>query len=418
MNSLPNRRFWLSWLCVVLCAFAIFFTVPLARSISNFVSTHLGRSFFGFFVLMAATVTFVGIFYLLYVRLKIRTLKNYIWLTLVSGAYVYFTLKLWENPEEAVHFIEYGILGFLLFLALRHHLNDEGIYLAAFLAGSLVGIFDEIIQWIVPGRYWDIRDVGLNALSSGLFLIIMWKGIRPKLPYQSIQPKSIKIISILLAANLILLGLCFSNRPARVHKYTEIFPLLSGLKKQEAMSELRYTHIDPEIGEFYSRITVEELKQIDNRKSEEYGNFLRDRKDRDYDEFLRVVTGYTNPFLHEMRVHIFRRDAKYETALAATDPSEKRENFFIAFKENLILEKYFGKTLAISSYKWDKVKLEEATAVIDANSYYKSPVSKPRFILVNEVIMWTIILCILIFLFILNILTKERSDLTESKEKT
>lgn len=415
MKSPPNRRCWLSWLEVVLCALAIFFTVPLARSITNFVSVHIGRAFFGFAVLLAAGATFIGIFYLLYVRLKIRTVNNYIWLTLVSGAYVYFTLKLWKSPEEAVHFIEYGILGFLLFFAFRHHIDDKGIYLVAFLAGSLVGIFDEIIQWIVPDRYWDFRDVGLNALSSGLCQILLWKGIRPKLPSKKIRPKSIKIISTFLAANLILIGLCFSNRSARVHNYAEIFPFLSGLKKQEAMSELRYTHKNPEIGAFFSRITLKELEQIDNQKFKEFGSFLRDWKDRGYAEFLQVVPGYTNPFLHEIRVHIFRRNKKYESAMAATDPSEKEENFFIAFKENLILEKYFRKTLLSSPYKWEKAKLDRFMAMIDTTAFYKSPVSKPRFIVINEVMMWVIILCVLIFLFVLNSLVKKRPDLIEQK---
>jgi len=416
MDSLSKRMCRFSWVWVALCALVIFFTVPLARSIQNFVSAHIGRSFFGFAVLLATGATFAVIFYVLYVRLKIRAVKNYFWLVFISGTYVYFTLKLWKNPEEAVHFIEYGILGLLLFRALRHHMDDQGIYLAAFLAGSLVGIFDEIIQWIVPGRYWDFRDVGLNALSSGLFQILLWKGIRPKLRSPKIQTKSVKIISALLAANLILIGLCFSNRSARVQKYTEILPFLSGLKKQEAMSELRYLHKDPEIGAFYSRITLEELEHIDNQKSEEYGSFLRDWEDGEYAEFLRLVPGYTNPFLHEIRVHIFRRDKKFEIAMEAKDSSEKEENLFIAFKENLILEKYFGKTLARSPYQWDKVKRDGIEAAIDTTSFYKSSVSRPRFISVNEAMMWTVILCVLILLFVLNVRIKKSAFLEQKSE--
>lgn len=402
MKSNPHGKQWLSWLWVFLCALAIFFTVPLARTIQNFVSEHIGRTFFGIAVLVAAGATFVGVFYLLYVRLKIRDVKNYIWLTLVSAAYVYFTIKLWKHPEEAVHFIEYGILGLLLFRAFRHHIDDKSIFLAAFLAGSLVGIFDEVLQWIVPDRYWDFRDVRLNALSSGLIQILMWKGIRPELPSMKIHSKSIRIISYLLAANLILIGLCFSNRSERVRKYTEIFPFLSGLKKQEAMSELRYTHKDPEIGAFYSRITVENLKQIDTQKSQEYGNALKEWEDKDYGKYLEVFPGYITPFLHEIRVHIFRRDRMYQTAMEAIDPQEKKENFFIAFKENLILEKYFGQTLASSPYKWEKAQLDNAKAMINPTQFYKSPVSRPRFISVNEAMMWAIILSVLIFLFILN----------------
>jgi len=188
--------------------------------------------------------------------------------------------------------------------------------------------------------------------------------------------------------------------------------------RQTLFSELRYTHKDPEIGAFYSRVTLKELEQIDNQKSDEFGSFLRDWKNREYADFLHVVPGYTNPFLHEIRVHIFRRDKKYETAIAATKPSDKEANFFIAFKENLILEKYFGKTLASSSYKWEKAKLDRVMGMIDTTPFYKSPVSKSRFITMNEVMMWILILCALISLFVLNILIKKRPGLFEQKSKT
>jgi len=182
------------------------------------------------------------------------------------------------------------------------------------------------------------------------------------------------------------------------------------------MSELRYLHKDPEIGAFYSRITLEELEHIDNQKSEEYGSFLRDWEDGEYAEFLRLVPGYTNPFLHEIRVHIFRRDKKFEIAMEAKDSSEKEENLFIAFKENLILEKYFGKTLARSPYQWDKVKRDGIEAAIDTTSFYKSSVSRPRFISVNEAMMWTVILCVLILLFVLNVRIKKSAFLEQKSE--
>ena len=142
MKLTKLRKIALSWLWVFLCALAIFFTVPLARTIQDFVTTHAGRSFFGYSVLFAAVFTFFVLGYILYFHLKIRRYSNYVWLVLISAIYIYFTLKLWANPEEAIHFIEYGLLGFFLFRALRHHIDDASIYLAAFLMGTLFGTFD------------------------------------------------------------------------------------------------------------------------------------------------------------------------------------------------------------------------------------------------------------------------------------
>lgn len=397
------RTIVFSWLWAFLCALAIFFTVPLARKIQNLVSTLVGRSFFGYLVLFAAAATFLGAGYILYFRLKIRKLPNYLWLVFISAIYVYFTLKLWANPEEAVHFIQYGLLGFFLFRAFHHHIDDKGIYLAAFLGGTLTGTFDEILQWIVPGRYFDLRDVGLNALSSALFQILLWKGIRPKLLDDKIRPRSIRIVSVLLAANLLLLGLCLSNTPQRVKKYTKAIPFLSGLERQEAMSEFKFKHKDPEIGIFYSRLTLEELKNIDTYRGEEFGNTLREWQNQDYAEYLRIFPGSITPFLHEIRVHIFRRDKRLERAQSSFDESVQRENFFIAYKENLILEKYFGRTLAESPHSWDEAQKKEILKRIDPETQYKSPVSAGIWATVNERVTWIIIAAILIGLFIINL---------------
>jgi len=403
MKALRSRKILFSWIWAFLCALVIFFTVPLARKIQDLVTIHIGRSFFGYVVLFSAASTFLVLGYTLYFRLKIRALSNYIWLGLISAIYVYFTIKLWANPEEAIHFIEYGLLGFFLFKALRHHIGDQSIYLASFFMGTLIGTFDEILQWIVPGRYFDLRDVGLNSLSSGLFQVLIWKGIRPKLPFAKIQAKSVRIVSVLVAANLLLLGLCLSNTPQRVKKYTEILPFLSGLESQEAMSEFKFKHEDPDIGIFYSRLTLEELKNIDRFRGDEFGNILRDWQFKDYADYLRIFPGSITPFLHEVRVHIFRRDKRLEKALSSDDEAFRRENFLIAYKENLILEKYFGQTLEISPYKWDESTKMRVLANIDPKAPYVSPVSAGVWATVNERVTWTIIGVLLLLLFVLNL---------------
>jgi hypothetical protein len=367
------------------------------------VATYAGRSFFGYVVLFFAAATFLALAYTLYFYLKVRALSNYIWLVFISAIYVYFTIKLWANPEEAIHFIEYGLLGFFLLRAFRHHIWDQSIYLASFLAGTLIGTFDEILQWIVPGRYFDLRDVGLNALSCGLFQILVWKGIRPQLPNDKVQARSIKIISVLSAANLILLGLCLSNTPQRVKKYTEILPFLSGLKSQEAMSEFTFKHRDPDIGIFYSRLTLEELKNVDRVRAEEFGTILRKWQFKDYTEYLRIFPGSVAPFLHEIRVHIFRRDKRLERARSSDDETVQKENFLIAYKENLILEKYFGQSLKRSPYKWDEPEKEQVLARIDPKIPYESPVSAGVWSIVNEKVTWMIIGALLVMLLVINL---------------
>jgi hypothetical protein len=399
-----RRKNFFAWLWVGLCALSILAIVPLARAIQRFVTAHWGRALFGYAVIAATAVALCSLIYVLFFRLKIRAVSQYVWLALIAAFYIYYTLQLWKSPEEAVHFLEYGLLGFFLFRALSLAFRDKSIYFAAFFVGSLVGISDETFQWAFPGRYWDLRDVGLNALAVGLFQVALWKGIKPKVINQAIGAKSVRKASILLGANLILLGLCLSNTPKVVAWYTRIFPKLAFLQKEEAMSEFRHKHKDPEIGVFYSRLILEELKKVDAERAKEYGWILNEWKTKNYDDFLGTFTGSTHPLLYELSIHLFRRDRKEEEASQATDKAQKKKFLFIAYKENLILEKYYGQTLTKSDYKWSNEKVEKIKAQIDASLPYRSPVSAGLLATLKVKTMWLSIAIILAALAIFNIL--------------
>jgi hypothetical protein len=245
--------------------------------------------------------------------------------------------------------------------------------------------------------------VGLNAFSGVLFQAALWKGIQPKIISEKIKPKSVRLVTSLLAANILLLGLCMSNTPKRVVRYTELIPALSFLQKEETMTALRHKHQDPEIGVFYSRLTLEELEKTDRKRSFEYAQILKEWMEKDYEKFLRDFSGSTHPFLHELRVHIFRRDKKYEAGLLTKDEKKQREALFIAYKENLILEKYFGRTFRKSEYNWSDKKTKETETLIDNTQPYTSPVSYGLFASLGEITMWLSIFAFLALLVLLNI---------------
>jgi hypothetical protein len=267
----------------------------------------------------------------------------------------------------------------------------------------MIGLFDEILQWMIPLRYWDLRDVGLNALSVGLFQIAVWKGIRPEIPSTRVPPKSVRIISWLIVSNLLILGLCTSNTPPRVRSYTKLFPFLSFLNKQEPMKELKYKHKDPEIGVFFSRLEVEELKKIDSERTEEYSTIFKEWYTKKYGDFLINFPGFDHPFPHEMRVHIFRRDRRFSEANKKSSQKNREKNLLIAYKENLILEKYFGRTLKKSPYKWRNKKSKQIESEIDVMQFYKSPVSASSPIPFKEKTLWGIIFLISITLIFINV---------------
>jgi VanZ family protein len=225
------------WLWALICAIGIFITVPIARSLQKFVYDSVGKEFFTYTVLFVIISVLTASLYFLIFRLKVKNFSQYFWLIASGGLYVYFTLQLKEHPEEAVHFLEYGLLSFFIFKALSHRIRDWTIYIITIFFVSIVGITDEFIQWLLPSRFWGYKDVGIDALAAGIFMLVIWQGIKPKTISSPVQKISLKMLCRIISLNLLLLGLCLSNTPETVNSYTSIFTSLSWLRNEEPMTE-------------------------------------------------------------------------------------------------------------------------------------------------------------------------------------
>ena len=389
------KKFW-AWLGVGLGAASIFAIVPLARTIQTFTDRYFGRGFFIYAAAAGVVAALGASIFVLVVRFKVRRVSQILWLAACAALFLGIAWGKRVSPAEAAHILDYGLLSFLLFRAWRFSLSDSSAYLASFFSGALVGILDEIVQWVTPGRYWGIEDVALNALVVGLLQFALWKGFRPKLA-APVTKRSLRIVSGLAASVLLLLGLCLSVTPERVSRLSARFPFLAPLEKQEPIAETILKHRDPDIGTFYSRLTVTWLRKIDHLSSGSQAKILRDWKDLDYAEFLVRYSTISFPFLHEMRVHLYRRDKR-----AASGDN------FTAWKENRILEKYFGETLAASGYQWTKEMEAKTEARIDPQKPYESPVSKSVLFWLGEGPRWISIGIILLGLLAYNILTTRR----------
>ncbi len=73
-------------------------------------------------------------------------------------------------PEERTHFVQYGLLGVLVTRTLREHTVRQLVVALVFVI--LVGCVDELIQWWLPNRVGDWRDVGMNTLAGTLGIAI------------------------------------------------------------------------------------------------------------------------------------------------------------------------------------------------------------------------------------------------------
>jgi hypothetical protein len=329
-------------------------------------------------------------------------------LLVVTIVLVIWTWRLMGQPEEAVHFLEYGVLGVLLFRALRTGIQDSSVFVAGALIGIFVGIVDEIIQWLVPGRFWDFRDIVLNGGASILVQIAI--SILAPAPSSPISRRSLRRLCRLAAAVVVLLSLCFAATPQRITRFAELLPALENLgSKDEAISEYGHLHRLDEMTSFRSRLSLDDLAREDGSRAAEVAAIL-DASRRSYADFLRHTSSGIDPFTYEARVHLFARDRSAAQTRKLTPGSPAyRESITTAFRENLILERVFGVTLASSSYPWPPTRRVAIEGAQDENSVFASKVGAHVITAVSEAEMMSLLVGILVALVICDLLLGYRA---------
>ena len=87
--------------------------------------------------------------------------------------------------QERIHLIEYGLVGGLVYEALRERWavaerpratrprRQRFPALAAVLIATAAGWGDELVQAVLPNRYYDLRDVATNAEAAALLVFIL-----------------------------------------------------------------------------------------------------------------------------------------------------------------------------------------------------------------------------------------------------
>ncbi len=158
---LPPRRAQFLAICYVGVIYA---TLPVMRPILNFLKGTLGGAFSPavyVFLLFIALGT-------IYLFLKHgRGWKSLILLVGILGVTASILPSI-KYPEERIHFLEYAILGVLLYFALRKNIQGRGVFLFIPAFVFLIGLGDEIIQGILPNRVYQFTDVLLNFFGGVL----------------------------------------------------------------------------------------------------------------------------------------------------------------------------------------------------------------------------------------------------------
>jgi len=115
-------------------------------------------------------------FYLIYSNKKSNLIKKTITTHLLVIAILIYAVIIWQFKltEEKIHFFEYGILGVLIYRALSVDLKGVKAYMLSFVLIFLLGWGDEGIQYILPNRVYEFRDVLMNGAGGLMGLLLTW----------------------------------------------------------------------------------------------------------------------------------------------------------------------------------------------------------------------------------------------------
>ena len=81
------------------------------------------------------------------------------------------------TPAVGVHLLEYGVLAILIFRAVSLDRAPRPAVIITLALVVALGWFDEVIQYFLPDRYYDLSDVVINGVGGvlGLFCILGYR---------------------------------------------------------------------------------------------------------------------------------------------------------------------------------------------------------------------------------------------------
>ena len=237
------------------------------------------------------------------------------------------------NAVERVHFVEYGLIALLFYRArLRQGSggagpgHDLGLFLEPLLLGFMVGTLDEWLQWFIPVRVGEAHDVFLNLVSIGCGLMFAAALEPPDSFSWTLRARTLRQAGLVMAV----VWLVFAGFVSQVH--------LGGLVDVDATVRFR------------SHYTAAQLDELQ-----------RDRTERWRTEPPRVLRRLSqeDQYLDEGLWHVRARN---------------REDGINAWRENLILERFFAPVLDTPTYaspdgnRWSAEQRANMEARIDPNA--------------------------------------------------
>lgn len=296
-----DKTDYILWIIIAIYTGIIYATLSLVSKARKVLVEKYGPGVFDYIYWIFAVI---GIIFVVYCFRKFRgkiLLGKLVILAIFCALYAYY-LSGMKYPVEKIHFLEYGLLGVLVFLAIVRHMTHWVSVIISLNIVFWLGIGDEAIQWALPSRVGEIRDSIINLFSGALGIGLLWFLRERSTKKSSINSLHLKCMLSSFGITTILTALFIF----RVHGFGTVIETK-----------------DP--GKVYSSFSASELTKINNQKNVVS---LKDRKTYN-DEALR---------------HLFQREYFF-TNEYVTSTGVTYRLYGQSFFENRILEVYYSRFL-------------------------------------------------------------------------
>ncbi|MBW2938100.1 VanZ family protein [Aureisphaera sp. CAU 1614] len=155
------------WLWAVVVLMAIYASLFLGGQLLDLmVERHIieQSTFYLFLVLIVA-------FILSGLKSKKKRMEYWIYAGVIA-VYGMALLRMDLSTAERSHMFEYGLFAVLIYEALLERKRNGAqvpypIVLSIMIAGT-VGLLDEVIQYVIPYRVFDVVDIGFNYIAAAI----------------------------------------------------------------------------------------------------------------------------------------------------------------------------------------------------------------------------------------------------------
>jgi hypothetical protein len=169
MSATSARR----WAALAVYVVVIYVTLPVGGDVGRFlVGNRSGRLLIGPGLALALAAGAVALLAVL--RARRSPPRAYVLLVLAGAGYWGALAWLGALRIDRLHLPEYGVAAWLAWRALEGSVRGRTARcVAAAAVAALAGWGEELLQAVVPGRYYNLRDVAANATGAALGALVV-----------------------------------------------------------------------------------------------------------------------------------------------------------------------------------------------------------------------------------------------------